>query len=378
MSTKGVVVTLPVAPLQIASSLSNNPDYLCFAAMQYQYWRGSIRFLVHFVGTAFYSCRFRFSISYHRLPPTTIEDGTSYFSKIVDAKGDAWTSFSVPYLTPRVWSRVTMDAPDTMWLTIEALTDVQGSSLPADAIYYVNIYRAAGPDFQLACLRKGDQLPPPAANKMMKSQASLVNKFQEPFDSITNGSEGMTERGLLMGDTSSTISDTLKAFYPTNATILSYPEATGSTQQWPVHRWALGFAYWRGSRRFRTVTAGTTYTAMRSREPSIPILPLASSAFVSFNEPTSVLSTTIPWFCLQSWMPTVAMGGTAQWYGLTDFPMDLGTTDTDGTTAWLAAGDDFLYLFPVPPAVTFVTVSTSNRSSAIPPITKGGDLPPTP
>jgi hypothetical protein len=32
----------------------------------------------------------------------------------------------------------------------------------------------------------------------------------------------------------------------------------------------------------------------------------------------------------------------------------------------------------VPPAVTFVTVSTSNRSSAIPPITKGGDLPPTP
>jgi hypothetical protein len=85
-------------------------------------------------------------------------------SRIVDVKGDAWTSFTVPYLSQRVWQGVIVDSTGYQsrpYLIIEALTDVQGSSLPADAIYYVNIWRAAGPDYQLSLLQhySGDMTP---------------------------------------------------------------------------------------------------------------------------------------------------------------------------------------------------------------------------
>jgi hypothetical protein len=371
----GVVATLPISPIKIATSQTLKPDYLMFATMQYQYWRGSIRYLIHLVGTAFYSCRFRFSISYSLSPPTTIEEGSAYHSKIVDAKGDAWTTITVPYLSPTIWSKVSAQADHTMWLTIEALTDVQGSSLPADAIYYVNIYRAAGNDYQLACLRRGDQTPwstSMQATKDMKSQCSLVNKFAESFDPITDGSHGMQEHGLLMGDTSSTISDTLKAFYPTNATKISFPEASGTTLNWPVHRWALGFAFWRGSRRIRTMTSAT-FAGMQSPTGNFTV---ASSALLSMNEPTSLLSTVIPWYSTVAWYPTISNGVPATLATMTDQPIDIVTTDTDGTTLWFSAGDDFTYLWPVPPLLTFVQPTPVVEVTSTAPVIKGGRLPP--
>jgi hypothetical protein len=103
------------------------------------------------------------------------------------------------------------------------------------------------------------------------------------------------------------------------------------------------------------------------------ILPTSSSAAISFNEPTTVLSTVIPWFCLQPWYVCANTLAPAIIGNLTDPPLDISTTDTSGTTAWLAGGDDFQYLFPIPPAIYFVAPEHKSKEQS-PGIYKGGDF----
>jgi len=104
-SAAGTVYSQVVHPMRYYNGTTHgrtNPDYLAFASSLFDFWRGSIRFLIQFVGTAFYSCTYRISV-YHGETLTSgdvtnIADGVPLFSRIVNAKGDTWTEVDVPYL----------------------------------------------------------------------------------------------------------------------------------------------------------------------------------------------------------------------------------------------------------------------------------------
>lgn len=374
-TTKGVILTLNVHPMVYGSSTRTEPDFLAFATSFFTYWRGGIKFLIQFVGTPFYSARFRISVSHTLVAPSGgAGDGTGYTSRIVDAKGDAWTEFTVPYLTPQIWSMTnqTKNGPAQSYLIIELLTDVQGSSLPATALYYVNIWRGAASDYQLSQLRPGQDLTPLPENRPFKEQSSLVDVWKGPADAVQTQATGSQESGICMADQSSTITDMCKRFvphtFPTTGAPYSYPWYDYSVPlRDPFHTWAQSFVFWRGSRRlklsdsefFTIVPPGGTYAdGVASRD----------GGAIALDSSSSTQSATVPWHC-----QFIAAVSDIRLYQDADtipaLPID-GICSTTGLPYWIAGGDDFMYLWPLPPIwaalqpapVSKVSTNTSRKA----------------
>lgn len=368
--TAGDTLVVPNSPVLFPQTpgvqVRTFPDYLQFATCFYQYWRGSIKYLIQFVGTPFYSCRFRISLSYVNSPPSPdITDGTGYYSRIVDVKGDAMETVVIPHMQNKLWScvyPVTKPIKDWTYMFIEALTDVQGSNLPADAFYYVNIYRAAGSDYQLSML-SSTRLGVTATK-----QCTLRARFEQKFDPI-HDSHGSIETGFCMSDTSSTISDSLKRYVPwvSPANGQTIPTQPFTSQASPFIGWQLGFAYWRGSRRVKD--QGTEAYGMLDADGSSNVL---GAKMMTQPTVTSVGEALIPWYCTEAWAPsqaTIAVLGT-----IMDLPQDADCINQ----AFIAAGDDFVYLEPLPFVIFSTTTAQDFRQLIETPKnpTKSKDFPP--
>jgi len=377
-TTKGILDQLIIHPMNyFVSTQRTEPDYLAFTTSMFNYWRGSIKFLFQFVGSPFYSCRFRISVSHTNAPPATIGDGTGHFSRVIDVKGDTWSSITIPYLNKRVWSYTLATFEPTYhdyaYLTIEALTDVMGSSLPATAKIYINIYRGAGNDFQLAGPRDASGIDPPStvgrANKnsllasdLFLEQCSLKSKFSETFEGITDQQTGMTEVGLLMSSTSSTLSDLCKSFqdyqYPPAFENFSYPNVVSSPtlQKQPLFFLATAFLYWRGSRRIKVTNSETTKSfSLCNFNQSIN----RSGPQSLFDE--QLASAVVPWFSVEAYYPTDGRDLISAFTYAKPAICYPSTAINDVGYYWLAAGDDFAYYFPVQPFVSVLFTPPVNK-----------------
>ena len=331
------------------------PDYLAFAASFFEYWRGSIKYLFHFCTTAFYSCRIRITVTHLNVMPSVIGSGASFYSRIVDVKGDTWIDLDVPFLSVGVWDRTyTLDVANTPTVTIEALTPVQGASLPADAIIYLNCFRAAGPDFQLAVSRNWPV--------EVEEQCSLNTRFRIPFAGPVDTTTGVLETGLCMADHSTSISDMTHRHTP-HGLAQNHKSYPGETSIFPgiTDKWAQGFAFWRGSRRFSNVSA-VNLAQLNPEEIPNPVTDLNFAYSLELNS-ASIMCVEIPWYSRIAYYPTVA----SDFPGLIALaypqPADVRLTGTYNTPK-IAGGDDFVYIYPLPAlysntSFTPTTVSTS-------------------
>lgn len=362
-SNAGVIIQLPVHPMKYASSSRTEPDYLAFGTSMFQYWRGGIKFMVQFVGTPFYSARFKISIS-HTYPtiPTSTGNGTGYTSRIIDVKGDAWTDFVVPSLTPNVWNNrsLAVDPRGFSWMSIELLTNVQGSSLPATAFYYINIWRAAASDYQLAQAVPAEDWDTGSFEvdmSTMTHQTSITQQFSKNTDGVQTQSMGMMETGISMADTSTTLTDLCKRFVPHQPSTTgpySYPQQdlTLSTfSRDAFHILAFAFLFWRGSRRLKSATTdyyatippGNTFSYATSRQDGQPMV------LDNVNPGTSA---TVPWYCQRLMSNAHPFTSFSPSPGQLDNPVDAFQNTAFSAQNWIAAGDDFQYIFPLPPIIT--------------------------
>lgn len=364
-SAAGTVYSQVVHPMRYYNGTTHgrtNPDYLAFASSLFDFWRGSIRFLIQFVGTAFYSCTYRISV-YHGETLTSgdvtnIADGVPLFSRIVNAKGDTWTEVDVPYLQAHTWgcTDYNVEGPNSSpYLLIEALTAVQGSNAPATAIYYVNIYRGAGSDFQLANLKATTYAD------SYQEQCSLNSKFQGKFTPIAEGMTGLKEAEVYMSDQATTCTDTLHrwAYVGTTPTTprTTFPEEVPApTGNQALFWWNQGFAYWRGSRRWKNTTNQASFTMMNSYA-SIGYFGMGyqvADGRTNSETGTFYLNVDVPYFSLQHYYPTIACNSASTIAGNSQLPTDirLNIVDApvgDGYNYFLSAGDDFIYLHPIAP-----------------------------
>jgi len=364
-SAAGYVGRIPVHPQYFQQT---NPDYLGFASSMYVYWRGSIKYLFHFVGTAFYSARVRLSLVYEANPPASaLNDVTPYTQKVIDVKGSTWTSFSVPYLGPTTWAPITTSSTWTRalpYIYIEVLTPVFGSSLPSTAIYYLNVYRAGGSDIQFAQLRTAQIQQ--NTEKSFLQQTSLRNKFAEAFEGITPGITGTIEEGLHQADTATTIADACHRYVDLNLNFTGQyhytypgeqPTTTGVNLLQPFHFWSFGFAFWRGSRRLKIINAASTPITV-SLTDSWNVFAAGASGGQgsgrmyqdSLVNSAATISVEVPYYSAGAYYGTYACGPPS--ITILNFPQptDAKPNFTLATNyqALLAAGDDFRYIFPIP------------------------------
>jgi len=238
---------------------------------------------------------------------------------------------------------------------IEALTAVQGSNAPATAIYYVNIYRGAGSDFQLANLKATTYAD------SYQEQCSLNSKFQGKFTPIAEGMTGLKEAEVYMSDQATTCTDTLHrwAYVGTTPTTprTTFPEEVPApTGNQALFWWNQGFAYWRGSRRWKNTTNQASFTMMNSYA-SIGYFGMGyqvADGRTNSETGTFYLNVDVPYFSLQHYYPTIACNSASTIAGNSQLPTDirLNIVDApvgDGYNYFLSAGDDFIYLHPIAP-----------------------------
>jgi hypothetical protein len=215
----------------------------------------------------------------------------------------------------------------------------------------MNIWRAAGSDYQLALLTHNLNPYPPDTEreKPFTGQTSIFNKFKEPTEGVKAGSEGLHESGTYMADQSTTINDMFKRYVET---VIRSPQTypsdwnTSFDNFTPIGLFSCSFLFWRGSRRFK-ITTEDSYA--RILIPGITdATPRQGSAIVLPN--TDRIQVTVPWYSTEL-AYTTAIGRNNYAPQNVNMPPDILWTGTlgDNDHVYLAAGDDFTYLYLVPP-----------------------------
>lgn len=360
----GDVGGFPVNPCIPASDLELNfgPDYLFHFTRFASFWRGSIRFMMHFCTDQFTSARFRVGLSY---APWTAgwADSGDVPSTVVDVHGSTYFSLNVPYLHTEYWKPVTVPITGTSQqfpqLYIELLDAPVGANLPADPKITLSIFRSAGADFQLAepGYNQAYVPPPPLAanNNSMKTtqslarrkgfevdvaQCSLDSAFSKSFSSIVEGVFLSHERGMCMAEEMDSPAQLCKRFLvPETLVDLEDAYDPASTPHHYLNLCADVFAFWRGSQRVAfNRNAETAYADVTSgyliKNPISPSVREWTEA-----DPQGV-AVTLPFYstCPYQVMSNYTYTGSA----LTDPVSWFADTTPTGISYRFAAGDDLV------------------------------------
>lgn len=223
------------------------PDYLAGMMKIHRFWRGSIKYLFHFCMPAFYSVRVRISVDYGVGSPVNTAD---LQSRIIDIKGETWESVTVPFLARTTWADTNITNYEPL-IIVQRITTIVGSSAPASPIIYVNIFRSAGEDFQLAGLRKVEAASiTDSALVKFQNQMHIGKRFKESFPTLNKGTFQSMEKGLVMPEITGSVADVTKK-QQSISTFHTYP--CQSNQTAPPFYLCNYFMFWRGGRIMRRI-----------------------------------------------------------------------------------------------------------------------------
>jgi len=402
-ANSGDINTINVHPLEANDATSAfTCDYLAYVAAHHEYWRGSIKYMFHFISSAFYSARFQLS---YQLNAGGLIDA-NLPSQIIDVKGDTITEVTIPFLWNTFWRKTGILGLNTLpSLQLKMITPIAGSSDPSTPIIYVNVWRSGGEDSQFSLL-KGSQntLPwtPATTTKTTtittgvtqpRAQTSVCSRFQQKFAPINEFAQFSSELGNCMPECTLTVKDILRRFSlidPRNwqsAADFSYPYSlpfySPNYFAEPFSAFSNIFLFWRGSRRFRVLSNQCDKIVLNSLDSSFLPTPGSGQVISNFNvtdpnnpytSPPKTLMPTptktefeVPFFSevpyLHIYRPVVPFPVTI----LYDLPV--GITVNQYNTATLppqltwSGGDDFQYLYLVPPIFPAPTRTAKPRDS---------------
>lgn len=328
-----------VNPLVTGTTITT-PDYLKTVTNTFRYWRGSIKYLFHFCVPAFYSCRIRLSVSYDSGVPGNYGDISS---KIIDIKGDTWCDLTVPYLDPYPWVETKYGPNTPPRILVERITSIVGSA--ASPIIYLNVFRAAGEDYELARFTTTTYLPLP------ENQCDIRERFKQTFEPISSGVSMSFEKGLVMPEIATTVADMIKlpsrCLYETSTLNLVTAPIGAKNPLWiyqggPFAFFSAFFMFWRGSRVVRFLHTGDlvlpTDTTLNSYlDGGRPLS--TDGVYVTFQEAVQ-----IPMYGIQHYYPTYPYTSSE---AMVNTPVSLKTT-IPVSRAYISAGDDLTLLYLVP------------------------------
>jgi len=348
------------------NSYTDATDYLAYTASYFEFWRGGIKLLFHFVCSAFYSARFK--IAYATTAPTTLDGDLP--TMVVDVKGDTFTEVTIPYLNPLVWTYTgTFVVPPTPRLYIKMITDIQGPALADTPRIYLNIWRSGAEDIQFMGPRNpyfiynSELRKKKLIQSVPKAQCTISTRFKSKFDPILPGSSFSGEFKTCQAELPIRISDLMKQWRPMNP--LLYGSIVDSVLPWyssdsqgqdlynPLSFFGHLFAFWRGSRRWRfQANDGDTMTFADANLLGTEVNPPSAALTVNCSSLVRrVNDVEVPWMCQVPYTFTTMFLNLPfhHTWQLPCYGLAHQTSTFTPDTMCLAAGDDFQYLYLLPP-----------------------------
>ncbi len=361
-STSTTTMTLTCGPSTVqvtGCTLSPIRDWLHNVSLPFKYWRGSVKYKIHFVMPAFYSARARI---YCDVQSTGIIDVADLPQQLIDLKGDTWVDFMIPYLYTTIWRDHRTDGISTQnaRIHIDLVTSIMGSSLPTAPIIYVNIFRAGGEDTQFAQLRG-------VRNTGFLSDCSLETEFKKPFEGLIKCVQTQ-EQGICMTEVVKTISDCLKrpsSLITTAGTLFTHPNtfpAGTANVNWrtlggePFNYFAYMFRYWRGGR-ILTHTQAFDKVAFSNATANLSTHGdgVASMYTAATNSLANIEKVHVHWMCQ---VPYTVMAYTNNYYdfesyndldtGSLLYPSEITGVPNSTPSFTINGADDYMLIYPVP------------------------------
>ncbi len=351
--------TCNVAPLVVGSSITTR-DYCYMMAAFCRFWRGSIKFLFHFCVPVFYSLRVRLTLWYNN----TANNIGDIPSTIIDIKGDTWHGVTVPYLFPSTWQPLAGGMETPVFIKLEQLSDIVGAPSPTTSLCYVNIFRSAGEDFELAVLNDplgSVQHETQAFTQQIgeyEQQTSITEKFSLPFASLIDGVKLSLEKGETMPELIGTATDVCRRMSRTALSTTFGLVNLGAQQHTTAMRIIQAcFLFVRGSvilRNLHLTNDSTTndgwYLNVGNSANQFVEYGWAP-AYSSATQPYQPEAVSLPYYCTQPYVPTYDSSNTGYMdasasaiSGPVTAKLNLGTVQSVG----ISAGDDLTFLFLVP------------------------------
>lgn len=283
LSSPSTVKNFSVTPFYTAydeEGVSANTDWLSEMARICLYWRGSIKYLFHFVAPKFYSCRVIIWYTHQQGTINTIDELPHV---VVNVKGDTWAEMCVPFSRAHTWTVPFNEVSNTNIprISIALLTPIVGSTAPTTPILYVNIWRAGGEDTAFVGTQNPNNYLTASSGthhrdlKREKGNAhcSIDEKFKKPFENIA-GSQQSFERGDTAAEILGTVADLMKrASEITNGYAVGgshtytqpfgFQIGTGNVNYWTTgcefyNYFSAFFLFWKGSRILRRWLGNTS------------------------------------------------------------------------------------------------------------------------
>jgi hypothetical protein len=409
MSSTSTLYTWVVTPLCTTYDMegaTGNTDWLSEMSRVALYWRGSIKYLFHFVAPAFYSARVIIYYSHQSGGVNTIDELPHI---IIDVKGETFYELCIPYSRGYTWTDHIAESQtpgNVPTLNLKLLTSILGSTAPTTPVLYCNIWRAGGEDtaFQGTSNPVGNLVTTAGGIKSStmhfgKAHCSVDAKFSKPFNNIA-GSLQSFERGDIAAEIIGTAADLCKRASDIS-TDLNVNNATFPQQFLPgtspvnggywtagceyFHYMSAFFLFWRGSRILRrflnpgvngtimamgnygdnaTWSDGATYWANGVRT----FAPIRDAVQVHWQSQAPYEWIGQPGVHLNS--TAVAIDGVA-----TSIPNDIRAVPASVSTSFtlVSGGDDFTLLYPVPffpstyyPLIPATTASKNKKVNTLP------------
>lgn len=348
-------------------------DWLYNVAYAFRYWRGSIKYFLHFCVPSFYA--FRVLVTLEDQQNISAPQSGDVLSKVIDIKGNTCVTFNVPYQRSTPWvspraDRLLSGGYTPPVLRVKIITPIVGSTAPATPIVYLNVWRAGGEDTQFSSLmgaRDGDNV------LEVEAHMDMCSLFSTPFETLHPTQIQGLEKGLIQCDVAGTVSDCLKR--PSNHTSTTFtvlgakstlpgafiPGAAninfGTFGREPFHYFSNMFLFWRGSRVLKHKQV-TDLFSLQGADGNQTYGDGLGHMFVSDTDGLPYLmhdeSINVPYYCQVPYYPT--------WQGTQLFPqtfltslagpiapLDLTSFSPAANGAFqICGGDDLMLLYPAP------------------------------
>lgn len=182
------LLLFPVSPglafKEVTAPKAYLPTMAGFLSQMFKSYRGGMKFKFQFITSAFVTARIRIShFPSQDLPASLEEYAGDLVSAVVDIRGDTDFEFTVPYLSPHVYSDVpgyygvgdtTYTIPTnqaTSWLSVSMINGVQQPTTTGNAVIYCNIWAAGAEDLTYINFSDFSTRKPAGATPMPEKQS---------------------------------------------------------------------------------------------------------------------------------------------------------------------------------------------------------------
>lgn len=350
------------------------PTPLSYYSAMFKYWRGSIKYSIHFNTSSFTTCRVRI-VWYPGSGYDPAGLGGDYsgdvISRIVDITGDTWVDFTVPYLYPAyyqrcAWCESDSNAQDYVGqLNISLVNPVVTPDTNGTTSVYATLFHAAGEDFRLmnyvgfrfpqsvtgASFTTTNALP---SADVFTPQTSIGVKFKQPFEGLINSKYNVVEN-IMTEDPVTTLEDIGKIYV--NCTISANNNTAGTdvahATTFPQYTLYYGHLFWRGSLRLKQQYSAGQYALLANYATSIAgslqdgmkpsVVTNVPRVFSGTGWNTQIATAEIPYFSKFAWQETMPAhnGG---WLDSPEYYQYNPTGNPDNE--WSAFGDDYCLIYP--------------------------------